>query len=91
MTPEVRRIAGRVIWWDTPEHAVLRLDDFLCRVMTFGNLADVNYIEAFYGRDRLRAALRSAPAGVIDPRSWHYWHRRLGLGDPGPLPHRRLE
>lgn len=91
MTPELRRIASRVVWWTPPEHAVARLDDFLCRVMTLGDLADANYIESTYGADRLRKALESAPAGVLDARSWHYWYHRLGLGPAGPLPARRFE
>jgi hypothetical protein len=91
MTPELRRIASRVVWWDTPEHVVSRRDDFLCRVMALSDLADANYIETVYGADRLRAALTSASPGVVDVRSWHYWHHRLGLGEPGPLPSRRFE
>jgi hypothetical protein len=87
----VRRIASRVVWWDTPEQAVSRLDDFLGRVMTLGSLADVNAIEVIYGTDRLRSAIRLASAGIFDIRSWHYWHNRLGLGDAGPLPIRRFE
>ena len=90
MDPELRRIASRVVWWDTPEQAVSRLDDFLCRVMTFGDLDDVNLIEARYGVERLRAAIQYAPAGVFDVRSWHYWHHRLGLGEAGPLPTRQF-
>lgn len=91
MTPELRRIASRVVWWDAPEHVGVRLDDFLCRVMALGDLADANYIESAYGAERLQAALQSAPAGVLDARSWHYWHHRLGLGPAGPLPSRRFE
>ncbi len=91
MTPELRRIASRVVWWDTPEHVVSRPDDFLCRVMAIADLADANYIASLYGTDRLRQAILSAPAGVFDDRSWHYWHHRLGLGAPGPLPARRFE
>ncbi len=34
VTPDVRRIASRVVWWDTLEHAVSCLDDFLARVMS---------------------------------------------------------
>ena len=90
MTPELRRIASRVVWWDSREHAVCRLDDFLCRVMALADLADANYIETDYGAARLRTALRLALAGVLDARSWHYWHHRLGRGDPGPLPARRF-
>lgn len=87
----MRRIASRVVWWETPEHVVSRLDDFLSRVMTLGTLADVNAIEAIYGTDRLRSALRAASPGIFDVRSWHYWHHRLELGDAGPLPTRHFK
>jgi hypothetical protein len=81
----------RVVWWDTPEQVLSRLDDFLARVMTLGSFADANTVERIYGIEVLRAALRSASPGIFDIRSWHYWHHRLGLGDAGPLPTRRLE
>jgi hypothetical protein len=90
MNPELRRIASRVVWWDTPDRVLAREDDFLCRVMALGTLQDANYVEDTFGSDRLQHALRSAPPGVLDPRSWHYWHHRLGLGAAGPLPARRL-
>jgi len=79
-----------VVWWESPEFALAREDDFLCRVMALGDWADVNYVEATYGAARLRTALRAAPPGVFDPRSWHYWHRRLDLGAAGRLPERRF-
>ena len=91
MEPELLRVASRVVWWDTPEHVVSRLDDFLCRVMALANLGDANFIESRYGTVRLQAALKAAPAGVLDARSWHYWHHRLGLGHAGPLPTRRFQ
>lgn len=90
MSPELRRIASRVVWWETPEYVVAREDDFLCRVMALGDWSDVNYVEATYGQARLRAALRVAPPGILDARSWHYWHRRLGLGKAAALPVRRF-
>lgn len=90
MSPELRRIASRVVWWDTPDKVLAREDDFLCRVMALGTLADVNYVEATYGTDRLRQALNAAAPGVLDPRSWHYWHHRLGLEAVAPLPSRQL-
>jgi len=90
VSPELRRIASRVVWWEPPEDVVAREDEFLCRVMALGDWPDVNYVEATYGQARLRAALRAAPPGVVDARSWHYWHRRLGLGEAGALPERRF-
>ncbi|MCC7044351.1 MAG: hypothetical protein IT183_10835 [Acidobacteria bacterium] len=91
VTPDIRRIATRVVWWDAPERVVSRVDDFLARVMVLGSLQDVHTVETRYGTDRLRSALRSASPGIFDVRSWHYWHHRLGLGPAGPLPTRRLE
>jgi len=84
----LRHIASRVVWWDTPDHVLAREDNFLCRVMALATLEDARYIENAYGADRLRQALSVAPPGVLDRRSWHYWHHRLGLGVPGPLPTR---
>jgi hypothetical protein len=49
----------------------VRLDDFLCRVMARGDLADANDVEQLFGADRLWTALASAPAGILDTRSWH--------------------
>lgn len=90
MSPELRRIASRVVWWDRPDQVLSREDDFLCRVMALGDLADVNYVQSTYGIARLQHALKAAAPGVLDPRSWHYWHHRLGLGAAGPLPSRQL-
>lgn len=86
----LRRVAARVVWWDAPDRVLARVDDFLCRVMALSNLDDANYIEMTYGSQRLRQALKASPPGVIDPRSWHYWHHRLGLDVSGPPPRRNL-
>ena len=92
MTPELRRISPPGSSGGTRRsRSSPRLDDLLCRVMALGDLADANYIETVYGPHRLRTALTSAPPGVLDIRSWHYWHHRLGLGEAGPLPSRRFE
>ena len=74
MRPDILRIAARVVWWKAPETVVASEGDFLCRVMALGTWDDVALVEQVYGRDRLRAALAHAAAGVFDPRSWHYWH-----------------
>jgi hypothetical protein len=90
MHPDLLRIASRVVWWEPPSRVVARETDFLCRVMVLGTWEDANQVEDLYGPARLRIALAHAPAGVFDPRSWHYWHHRLGLGPASPLPARRI-
>jgi GAF domain-containing protein len=90
MDARLLRIARRVVWWEAPEQALVREDDFLCRVMARGTLEDVRYVESTFGAPRLRSALLAAAPGVLDQRSWHYWHHRLGLGAAGPMPQRRF-
>ena len=46
------------------------------------------------GEAALRDALLHAEVGEFSPRSWHYWHYRLGLaslGEVPPLPQRRFD
>jgi len=88
VTDELRLLATRVVWWKAPDEVLANETDFLCRVMARGTLHDVNRIEDLFGAARLREALSQAPPGVMDIRSWHYWHNRLGLGPAGPVPTR---
>jgi hypothetical protein len=41
--------------------------------------------------DDMREALAHAPPGIIDPRSWAYWHAILGPYPAPPLPTRRFD
>jgi hypothetical protein len=86
----LREIARRVKWFDAPEHTLAYEKDFLCRVMAFATFEDAAVVEHTYGRERMTAALRSAAPGVIDARSWAYWHLRLGLGRAGAMPRRQF-
>jgi hypothetical protein len=78
-------IAARVCWWQPAGVTLKDTPLFLCRVMTFGTWEDACFCLDRFGRDAFRNALRSAPPGLLDPRSWHYWHHRLGVL-PVPAP-----
>ena len=90
MHADLTHIARRVKWWQPPDETLADETDFLCRVMAMASLDDARTVLAVFGPHRLSAALRGAPPGVLDARSWHYWHLRLGLGPAGPMPSRRL-
>ena len=83
-------IAKRVKWFDAPERTLAHEADFLGRVMALATLEDAGFVEQVYGRDQMIAAIRSAAPGAMDPRSWSYWHLRLGLGRAGAMPIRRF-
>jgi len=86
--PRIERIARRVKWWEPAEETLSDQDDFLCRVMNFGTWNDIEYVDAVYGEEAFRRALDHCRPGVIDRRSWHYWHIRLGVGAVPPMPQR---
>ena len=85
-------MARRYVWDKTELEALALPDRVIRRVMDLGTLADVLEMEQVLGRDRLVATLRTMPAGGMRPRSWWFWHYRLGLADaahdPPPMPKR---
>ena len=82
-------IASRVCWWQPPDETLKDTPLFLCRVMTWGTWEDATFCLYQFGKDTFREALKAAPPGLLDPRSWHYWHNRLGLPVPD-LPVRNI-
>jgi hypothetical protein len=61
--------------------------------MNIGDYADVQRLANQVGDDVLREVLVHAQAGQFDPRSWAYWHYRLGLASVDqvpPMPVRRF-
>ena len=90
-----KRWARAYLWWATPEevlrHQPARL---VAQVMDTGTYEDVLALERLLGRELLRAVLARAQAGWLRPRSWAFWHYRLGLVAPGepppPPPARRI-
>jgi hypothetical protein len=82
-------LARRYVWW-LPPAAVIRDPDRLIRqILSLGLPEDYLFVEAHFGRPRIISALRSAPPGSIDPRSWTFWHRQFKLPVPA-LPKRRI-
>lgn len=90
-TPGVGRlaeIAGRIVWWQTPEQTLERPLDFIARVMASGSLDEVRDVELAFGRRRFQDALRDAAPGVFDGPSWNYWLLILGIDQATPIPTR---
>jgi hypothetical protein len=58
--------------------------------MQLGTYDDVRTARRILGDDAFRDALTAAPPGVLDPRSWNFWHLVLFRRPPPPLPIRPL-
>ena len=83
-------IARRVCWWQSAEATLEDTPRFLCQVMVFGTWEDVCFVLHRHGEAAFREALVSAPPGLFDNRSWHYWHHRLHVLPVPLLPQRTI-
>lgn len=75
---ELIRLARRMVWDKPPDEALADTVLLLVRVMSLGTLDDVQTAKRFYSKADFRRALKEAPPGTIDPRSWAYWCLMLG-------------
>ncbi len=87
---EFKEVARRVIWFEEPEQAVSNPVRFIAYAMTYATYEDMQAIRKHFSDDDLCQVLRNAPSGIIDARSWSYWHIKLGLSPIPELPMREL-
>lgn len=91
--PLLYGLAAKYIWWKRPEEALRHSDRVVLQVMNIGDYEDVQELVDFFGEPALRQIISSAEPGLLNERSWAYWHYRLGMAQPGkvpPLPKRRV-
>jgi len=95
-TQQLRTLAARYVWW-LPSEETLRPPAYhlLLQIMRYATWEDAQAALEHFGANVFKDALRSAPAGALNPRSWNFWHLFLGLAkDPGdvpPMPARKVE
>ena len=89
MTPDLLRVARRVVWFKEPEEALAEPVHFLAHLMTYGTVEDLKAVQGVAGIEEFREVLERAPAGVFDARSWAYWHLKCGRVPAPPLPARQ--
>ena len=85
-------LAQKYIWWKSPSDALDQPERVIAQVMNIGDFDDIQRLETLAGNDMLIEVLTHAEIGQFTPRSWTYWHYRLGIADIDqvpPLPSRR--
>ena len=80
--------------WDTPRSdALANPGRIILRVLDIGALEDILACERVIGRGNLASIVQGSNAGALRPKSWDFWHYRLGLAEadytPPPPPTRR--
>jgi hypothetical protein len=89
-TEQFRDLAARVIWFQPPDVALRDLPRFMAYAFRYATHDDMQLLRTKLTDDDLRSALASAPPGIIDPRSWSYWHAMLGIFPAPSLPERNF-
>ncbi len=82
----IHSVARKYVWWKTPDEAASSPQRVIAQVMNLGDYADVQALAAQLGDAVLVDVLTHAQAGEFNPRSWAYWHYRLGLASLGNVP-----
>jgi hypothetical protein len=85
-TPELLKVARRVVWFKEPEETLGDPVHFLAHVMTYGTAEDLKALKGIVGVDEFREVLDKAPPGIFDERSWAYWNLKCGHQPALPLP-----
>lgn len=87
---DLEHVAKRLFWWKPPVEALADPIRFLAQVMTYGTVEDILAAKRYFSDAAFREVLANPPAGVFDPRSWHYWHLVFGISPVPPLPTRQI-
>lgn len=86
-------LAKKYVWWKSTEDAAEQPERVIAQVMNIGDFEDIRRVEALAGTEMLTRILMQAEIGQFTPRSWSYWHYRLGivgLDEVPALPTRSL-
>jgi hypothetical protein len=83
---EIKRLARKYVWWKSVDAAIQTPELVVAQVMNLGDCEDICRLSEALGEDYLRQVVEHAEAGMFDERSWHFWHYRLGLAEPGKVP-----
>ena len=82
----LKQVAQRLVWFKKPDEALNDPYLFMAHVMTYGTIPDVLAVKQALGMEAFRESLEHAPPGIMDPKSWTYWHLMTGTNPAPPLP-----
>jgi hypothetical protein len=90
LTDELAQVARRTVWFKSPEEAARDPVHFIAHVLTYGTHEDVEALRHYVSDEELAEAIRNAPPGVFDARSWTYWNLKIGQYPAPPMPKRKF-
>jgi len=79
----LERLTPKYLWWEPVSDRGFEEDRILAQIMNIGDFFDMQEVEKEVGKERLRQVIAKAQPGWFNPRSWHFWHYRLGITNIG--------
>lgn len=76
---QIRHLASRYIWWQSSEEVMSQPERLIAQIMNLEDYADVQCMVNAIGTAALCSVLSKVQPRQFNPRSWAYWHYRLGL------------
>ena len=75
----------RLFWWNTgdAERSPLQV---AAQVMALGTLEDIREVRERFGPEIFEEVLSAPPRGLFDPKSWSFWHKKVGHREIPALP-----
>lgn len=89
-TVQTLALAKNLIWFEPPEQALRDPIRFLAYAFARADFTEMALLKSLLTHAQLQYALSHAPPGIIDPRSWAYWHLMLDLGEAPGMPERNF-
>ncbi len=88
--PALRKFAPGIVWFEPPDISLRNPVRFLVYAMTYATAQELAALRKHVSAAEFKAALRAAPPGIMDKRSWAYWHAVLNNAPPPRMPTRLL-
>lgn len=73
MHQELKNIARRVNWFETPEQVMADTDRFLVYFMQYCIDSDIKIMRKYFSNEQFRHALQNRTPGILDKKSIAYW------------------
>lgn len=75
---------NRLFWWRDAQN--IFPERCAAQVMVMGGWGDVMEARRRFGEEIFAKVLRNPPRGLLDARSWTFWHKKTGMVPVPPLP-----
>lgn len=90
-TKDLLALAKRVVWFENPSDACKDPDQLVLHALQYGTDRDLEVLMKYVDLEQIKDLLKTARPGILDERSWSYWHVKTGTYPAPPMPERSFD